>query len=410
MAQGPLSHLTVIDLTQFLSGPYGTQILGDLGARVIKIESPEGDITHTLAPHFVKGESAYYLSVNRNKEDVVVDLKHPRGQELLLALVDKADIVMENFRPGVAKRLGCDWETLHARNPKMVMCSITGFGQDGAYRERPAYDIIVQALSGGMSITGEEGGKPVRTGIPLGDIAAGMYGVIGVLASALETQRTGVGRHIDVAMLDCQVAMLSYQAAYHLVSGEVPGPQGRGHLSIPTYRAYQTNDGLEVVVAANSEKMWRGLCTALTVEYLTAEKRFLLNKDRLANRADLDALLEPRFANLTQRQALEALMENNVPCAPINQLDSALRDPQVVYRQMVIRLQDDAGDSVEVVGNPIKVSGFDSSRHSYPPALGHHTYAVLRDLLGLGEQEINELAHDGVFGSVEAPKPENLTA
>ena len=238
MRHGPLSHVTVLDMTQFLAGPYGSQILGDLGARVIKIETPEGDITRNTPPHFHQGESAYFLSVNRNKESIVLNLKEARGRELFLDLVKKADVVLENYRPGVVKRLGIDYPVLRAANPRIVMCSISGFGQDGPYRDRPAYDIIIQAISGGMSLTGEEGGKPVRAGIPLADLSAGMFGAIGVLAGLAKVSATGEGSFLDVSMLDCQVSMLTYQAAYYLMSGEVPGLQGRGHRSLTTYRAY----------------------------------------------------------------------------------------------------------------------------------------------------------------------------
>lgn len=393
---GPLSHLTVIDLTQFLSGPYATQILGDMGARVIKIEPPEGEMTHTVPPHFIKGESAYYLSVNRNKENVVIDLKKPEGQALLYKLVANADMLVENFRPGVGPRLGVEFDKLHAVNPRLVMCSISGFGQDGPYRNRPAYDIIVQAISGGMSMTGEDEGKPVRTGIPVGDLAAGMYGVIGALAAYAEAQRTGIGRQIDVSMLDCQVSMLSYQAAYHLFNGEVPGTQGRGHRSIPTYRAYLCRDGIEIVVAANTERMWKSLCEVLDKHHLVDDPRFIINADRLNNRAALDALLEPAFAQIDSSAAITRLNEAGVPSGPINNLEHALSDPQVVHRDMVIKLEDEQGDAVRVAGNPVKISGYPTDRHAYPVKQGSDTAAVLRELAGLDDSALAALIKQGI--------------
>jgi crotonobetainyl-CoA:carnitine CoA-transferase CaiB-like acyl-CoA transferase len=267
---GPLSHVTVLDMTQFLAGPYGSQILGDLGARIIKIETPDGDITRNTPPYFHQGESAYFISVNRNKESLVLNLKEPGGRELFLDLVKKADVVLENYRPGVMKRLGIDYPALRAANPRIVMCSISGFGQDGPYRDRPAYDIIIQAISGGMSLTGEEGGKAVRAGIPLADLSAGMFGAIGVLAGLAKVNASGEGGYFDVSMMDCQVSMLTYQAAYYLMSGEVPGLQGRGHRSLTTYRAYLCGDGIEIVVAANSEKMWESLCAVVGLPDLPA--------------------------------------------------------------------------------------------------------------------------------------------
>jgi CoA:oxalate CoA-transferase len=395
---GPLSRLLVLDLTQFLAGPYAAQIFGDLGARVIKIEPPSGEMTRTIAPHFVKGESAYYLAVNRNKESLAIDLKHARGRAIMLDLVKRADIVLENFRPGVAARLGLGYEALKAANPRIVMCSISGFGQDGPYRDRPAYDIIVQAMSGGMSITGEHGGKPVRAGIPLGDLSAGMYAVIGALAALERARRDGVGAYIDVSMLDCQVSMLVYQAAYHLLSGEVPGPQGREHLSFPTYRAFRCADGIEVVVAAKTERMWSDLCAALGRPELPADPRFKLNEDRLHNRDALAPLLEAAAANIPSERFLAALAAAQVPAGPINTLDRALGDPQVRHRDMVVELTDREGEAVQVVGNPIKFAGQSTREHAYPHRLGADTESVLRSLLGFSAEEVSRLAEAGIVG------------
>lgn len=396
---GPLSHLTVLDITSFLAGPYGSQILGDLGARVIKIEPPEGDITRSTPPHFLQGESAYYLSVNRNKESVVLNLKDKAGRALFLDLVKKADIVYENYRPGVLKRLGIDYEALHQVNPRIVMCSISGFGQDGPYRDRAAYDIIVQALSGGMSMTGEEGGKPVRAGIPLGDLAAGMFGVIAALAGTAHVNATGEGRHFDISMLDCQMSMLTYQAAYCLMSGEVPGLQGRSHRSLTTYRAYLCGDGIEIVVAANSEKMWKGLCEVLGHPELPSDERFRDRASRLRHRAELDQILEAAFLRVSSASVLDALAQAEVPSAPINTVDRALADPQVRHRDMVIELAHPAGERLRVVGNPIKTRGAadgEGGNRRFPPHLGADTAQVLQDLLGLDAQEVAALRDRGV--------------
>jgi CoA:oxalate CoA-transferase len=393
---GPLSRLVVLDLTQFLAGPYAAQIFGDLGARVIKIEPPGGEMTRTISPHFVKGESAYYLAVNRNKESLAIDLKHARGRAIMLDLVKGADIVLENFRPGVAARLGLAYEALKAANPKIIVCSISGFGQDGPYRDRPAYDIIVQAMSGGMSITGERGGRPVRAGIPLGDLSAGMYAVIGALAALERARNEGVGAYIDVSMLDCQVSMLVYQAAYHLLSGEVPGPQGRDHLSFPTYRAFRCADGIEIVVAANTERMWSDLCGALRRPDLPADPRFKLNEDRLRNRAVLDPLLDAAAAKIPSEDLLAALAASQVPAGPINTLDRALADPQVRHRDMVVEVVDDDGDSIKVVGNPLKIAGLPTGEHAYPHRLGADSATVLRELLGFSDDDVSRLVDEGI--------------
>ncbi len=398
---GPLSHVVVLDMTQFLAGPYGSQILGDLGARVIKIETPEGDITRNTPPHFHQGESAYFLSVNRNKESIVLNLKEARGRELFIELVKKADVVLENYRPGVAKRLGIDYPVLRAANPRIVMCSISGFGQDGPYRDRPAYDIIIQAISGGMSLTGEEGGKPVRAGIPLADLSAGMFGAISVLAGLAKVNATGEGSFLDVSMLDCQVSMLTYQAAYYLISGEVPGLQGRGHRSLTTYRAYLCADGIEIVVAANSEKMWKNLCEVVGLPELPSDPRFCDRADRLKNRAALDALLEGAFARIPSDDVLEALRKFEVPAAPINSLDRVFQDPQVQHREMIVHLDDGRGSGVKVVGNPIKSEGC-RPQPRFPPHLGADSAVVLQDLLGISAEQAQDLANTGIIGTHKA--------
>ena len=396
-AEGPLSRLLVLDLTQFLAGPYAGQIFGDLGARVIKIEPVAGEMARTIAPHFVKGESAYFLAVNRNKESLAVDLKQARGRALVLDLASKADIVLEAFRPGVAARLGLGYDALRAANAKIIVCSISGFGQDGPYRDRPAYDIIAQAVSGGMSMTGERGGVPVRAGIPIGDLSAGMYAVIGALAALERVRSEGVGAHIDVALLDCQISMLVYQAAYHLIAGEVPGPQGREHVSFPTYRAFRCADGIEIVVAANTERMWSDLCAALGCGELSADPRFRLNEDRLRHRAELAPLLEAAAAKISSAELLTALAAREVPAAPINTLDRALADAQVRHRDMVVQVVDAEGSSIEVAGNPVKVAGLSSRQHAYPHRLGADTATILREQLGLSEDEIADLAKQGVI-------------
>jgi len=401
---GPLSRLLVLDLTLFLAGPFAGQIFGDLGARVIKIEPPGGEIARAVAPHFVKGESAYYLAVNRNKESLAIDLKSERGRAIMLDLVRRADIVLENFRPGVAARLGLGYETLKAANPKIVVCAISGFGQTGPYRDRPAYDIVAQAMSGGMSMTGELGGRPVRAGIPLGDLSAGLYAVIGVLAAVERMRQDGVGAYIDVSMLDCQISMLVYQAAYHFLAGEVPGPQGREHPSFPTYRAFRCADGIEIVVAANTERMWSGLCAALGCGELPADPRFRLNEDRLRHRAELVALLAAAAAKIPSDDLLTKLAAAQVPAGPINTLDRALADQQVRHRDMVVELTDCDGDSIKVAGTPLKFAGRSSREHAYPHRIGADTADILREFLGMPEDEIARLAKEGVVALDEAKR------
>jgi crotonobetainyl-CoA:carnitine CoA-transferase CaiB-like acyl-CoA transferase len=395
----PLSHLRVLDLTQFLSGPYATQILADLGAVVIKVESPEGDSTRALPPHFVGTESAYYLSVNRNKRSLTIDMKNETGRALVRDLAVTCDVIVENFRPGVLKRLGISYEDIAAEKPGIVWCSISGFGQDGPYRDRPAYDMVVQALSGGMSLTGEADGPPVRSGIPLGDISAGMYGVIGILAALTEREQTGHGKLIDVAMLDCQVAMLSYQAAYFLASNKVPNRQGRGHDSIPTYRAFTCGDGVDVVVTANTERMWSGLCAALGRPDLVNDERFRTNDSRYANRRVLWPILEACFQAKPSAAWVKALLAAEVPAAVVNTLDLSLSDPQVLHRNMVLAMTGPNGEQLRVAGNPIKFAGESEPSHVYPPLLGADNRSVLSEQLGLSEETIDQLELKGAFGT-----------
>jgi len=401
MSQGsqsskPLAGVRVLDLTQFLSGPYATMILGDLGAEVIKVEPPQGDATRTIPPNFVGDDSAYYLSINRNKRSIVVDLKKPLGRELVLSLAKTSDIVIENNRPGVIDRLGLGYEELSRANPKIVWASISGFGQDGPYRDYPAYDMIVQALSGGMSLTGEAGRPAVRAGIPIGDLAAGMYSVIGILAALHESKATGRGKRIDVAMLDCQVSMLCYQAAYYLASGKVPGPQGREHDSFATYRTFEAGDGVSVVVCANTEKMWQDMARILGLIELVDDGRFRTNADRHVHRTALAPLLEAAFLKRPAADWILDFKNAGIPVGVVNTVDRALSDHHVLYRNMVVRMTDDAGHEVRVAGNPVKFVGEPESAPAYPPRFGGDTRSVLADVLGCSAQEIASLIADQV--------------
>lgn len=391
---GPLSAIRVLDFTQFLSGPFGTQILGDLGAQVIKIEPPSGDLSRSVPPNLVEGDSSYFLSVNRNKRSVVIDLKSEIGADLALSMMDTCDVVIENNRPGVMDRLGLGWATVQARNPKAVYCSISGFGQTGPDRDLPAYDMIVQAMSGGMSMTGEPGRSPVRAGIPIADLGAGMYAVIGILAALQERQRTGRGSFVDISMLDVQLALTSYQGASALLTGVSPGPQGRGHEAIPTYRSFTCADGVDIVVTANTQRMWLDLCRVLGLPELAADARFASAALRLAHRAELWAALEPRFLERNSAHWLAALAAGSIPVGPVLDLGSALGSPQATQRGMVAAMQSAAGSQVRVPGDPLKMAG--STAPSYPPHLGEHTDSTLSQWLGLDDAALQVLRNQGV--------------
>lgn len=397
---GPLAGVRVLDFTQFLSGPYGTQILGDLGADVIKIEAPEGDLSRTVAPNFVRGDSVYFHTINRNKRSIVLDLKREGAVEVVQALLEGSDIVIENFRPGVLARLGIDRVAERAKRPDLIWCSITGFGQDGPARDLPAYDMVVQAISGAMSLTGEEGGRPLRTGVPVGDLAAGLNAAIGVLAALEKRHRTGEGDFIDISMLDGLVSMLSYQATYYLHSGVLPRPQGTGHDSVPTYRTFAAGDGQDIVTTANTERMWVAMATVLGHPELVDDPRFATNADRLGNKEALWQVIEPAFRAKPAAEWVRLFNEASIPVALVKSVPEALADPQVLHRDMVIELRDADGTAVSVLGNPIKFEESGRAAHRFPPALGADGVEVLRELAGLDEAAIEDLLARGV---VHAP-------
>ncbi|MDG4798336.1 CoA transferase [Micromonospora sp. WMMD1082] len=403
---GPLSGVRVLDLTTFLSGPFATQILSDLGAEVIKVESLGGDLSRSIPPHFVGDDSVYFLANNRGKRSIAVDLKTDDGRQVVLDLIARSDVVIENFRPGVCRRLGLDPDRIRADQPDLVWASISGFGQVGPLRDQPAYDMVVQAMSGVMSLTGEPGGPAVRLGIPAGDLIAGMYATIAVMAALLDRPRSG-GRTADVSMLDGQLAMLSYQGAYSLVAGVTPGPQGRGHDSIPTYRSFAGRDGREFVVTANTERMWQGLCDALGRPDLIADERFVDGRARLTHRDQLWPILEKEFARRTAREWVRELATRAVPVSLIKTVPEALRDADEAGRDMIVDLAHPDGRQARVLGNPVRYVGESARPATYPPGLGEHTVAILRDILGRPPEEVDRLLSNRAVAT--DPRPPGTT-
>ena len=397
----------VLDLSRMLAGPYGSMLLADLGAEVIKIEDPAGgDPMRAMGPPFLGGadasptaprESAYFLSINRNKRSVAVDLERPEGQAVFHGLCRVADVVWENFRPGVMARLGCAPETLRALNPRLVVCSISAFGQEGPYRDWPAFDLALQAMGGGMSITGEEGRPPVRMGLPMGDLAGGMFGALAVAGALLRRARTGEGALIDLSLLDCQVSLLTYVAQYFWADGRVPGRMGSGHTSVVPYQAFPTQDGF-LVVAVFAEKFWSGFCRALERPDLAADPRFDTNGKRVQRRAELVAQLAATFPGHATSEWLSRLQKEGVPAAPINRVDEVLADPQVRLRDMVVEIEHPHLGAVPTLGRPIKASGMPPFRPAPPPDLGNDTARVLGDLLGYSPRRIDALRRAGVIG------------
>jgi len=375
---GPLNGITVIDLSRILAGPYCTMILSDLGARVIKVESPEGDDARQFGP-FVDGESAYFASLNRGKESLALNLKDETDRGLFERLLAKADVLVENFRPGTMERLGFGWESLHARFPSLIHAATSGFGQTGPYAGRPAYDMIVQAMGGMMSLTGEPGRPPVRVGTSIGDIAAALFTATGIASALYHRTRTGEGTRVDVGMLDCQVAILENALARYFATGTVPGPLGARHPSISPFEAFATKDG-EIVIAAGNDGLFAKLCAALGRDDLPADPRFKTNAERAAHADALKAELE---AVLTTRPAadwLTALEAAGVPCGPINNMDAVAADPQVRARNMIVTAETGNGAQMHLAGNPVKTSAFaDSAERGPVPALDSARERILAE-------------------------------
>lgn len=391
-----LSGVKVLDLTRFLAGPYGSMILGDLGATVLKVEQLTGDSTRGNPPYFFAGDSAYFLSLNRNKTSIALDIRSAEGKEILRRLIADSDVMLDNLRSRQREALGLSFAEVSKINPQIVSCSVTGFGSDGPYSDRPAYDMVVEALAGVMSLTGPEGGPSVRAGVPIGDIMAGVYAAIGALAGLENRRRTGKGEHVDISMLDSQVSLLSYLAQYYFTGGLVATHQGRSHVSVPTYDTFETTDGREIVICANTQEMWKSLCVVLGRPELPDETRFLTRKDRLAHRDELEKILRAEI-RVWQLEALyTALVDAEVPVAPINPIDVALVDPQVLHREMVVRVKHRSGDDFVTVGSPLKSRGAMGEEYASPPGLGGQTRDVLL-AVGYTDEDIDKLAADRII-------------
>lgn len=393
----PLAGLRILDLTHMLSGPYGAMILADLGAETIKVEPLKGEGTRSLLAtdpaNSLDGQGAYYITLNRNKQSVALDLKSEAGLQVFYDLVRSADIVMENFSAGVADKLRISYPYLCKINPRIITCAISGFGASGPNFQRPAFDQVVQALGGGMSITGADAEHPTRAGIPIGDLGGGMFGAMGVMAALYERERSGEGQHVDISMLDCQISMLNYMATMYFLSGDEPTPIGNGHFVHVPYNSYRTSDG-HIIIAVIFDSFWDNLLEVVDYEPFRDEK-YRTQPGRLADKVFIDNTLNELLKTNTSAYWLQRLEEKRIPCARVNGFADALSDAQVLSRNMVVDLKHPNGSSTRGPGNPIKLSRTDEESFSPAPLLGQHTDSVLSDLLGYSDEQIQALRDEG---------------
>jgi crotonobetainyl-CoA:carnitine CoA-transferase CaiB-like acyl-CoA transferase len=398
-----LAGLRVLDLSRILAGPWATQLLADLGAEVIKVERPgDGDDTRGWGPPFVSGAheadlfSAYYLAANRGKKSVALDLSSQDGREIIGSLASHCDVVVENFSVGAAKRLGFDFERLSSINPRLIYCSITGFGQTGPHKDKPGYDLLVQAMGGLMSITGSPEGEPMKVGVAVADLLTGLYATVAILAALNERHTSGLGQHIDLALLDVQIATLANQGMNFLASGKAPSRSGNAHPNIVPYQAFATSDG-HVVIAVGNDAQFARFAAVVGLPELSADPRFLTNPDRVQNRAALIPILSQKIRSLQKRDLLKDLEENRVPAGPINDLHEVFGDPQIEARGLVVEQHVAEGrPPLRTLGNPIRLSRSPVRYDRAPPRLGADTVQILRDDLGIPNSKLDQLIEQGV--------------
>ena len=395
----PLEGVRILDLTHMLSGPYAGMILADLGADSVKVEPLKGEGTRSLLAkdpnNSYGGQGAYFLTLNRNKKSVCIDLKSEAGLKVFYDLVKDADIVLDNFSAGVPAKLKIDFEHLSRINPRIITCSVTGFGQAGPNFQRPAFDQVVQGIGGGMSITGHDQDHPARAGIPIGDLGGGMFAVMGVLSALHAREKRGYGQHVDISMLDCQISMLNYMATMYFLSGDDPKPIGNSHFVHVPYDAFPTSDGF-VIIAVIFDSFWDNLVALLDIEALR-DPKYKTQPGRFADKDRINGILKELLVTNTTAHWVDLLSSARIPCAPVNKFSEALSDPQVLFRNMVVDIPQRDGGSVKAPGNPIKLSVDSEEAFSTPPGLGQHTREVLR-ALGYSEQQVEELMTQGVIG------------
>ena len=401
MANTILDGVRVLDLSTVLAGPMASMMLADMGAEVIKIERPpEGDEMRHMPPYFYKGESAYFMSVNRNKKSVVLDLKSAKGKSIFLDLVKKSDIVFNNSRTGTMEKLGLDYESLKAVNPRIICCSLSGYGKDSPYKHRPGYDLNIQALSGVISMNGEPGRPPARLGLSMGDFSGGLYSAFAMVNALYYREKTGLGQDIDMALLDSIASLLTYQSQYYWVAGVIPQPVGSAHLTSVPYQAFETSDNW-VVIDAHSQKHWRLLCAAVGKPEAADDPKYATLDSRRINKEALVSWLSVILKSRTTDNWLAVLEPAEIPCAPINTLDRALADKSLLARKMVVEFEHTLGGTLKVLGNPVRMTEMREQTYCSPPLLGEHSESILAELLGYDQETIRELVSQSVVGSAK---------
>lgn len=393
----PIQGMRVLDFTRVLAGPFATMMLGDLGADVVKVEPPQGDESRTWPPTLPRGESGYYMALNRNKRSIRLDLKHPGAREVAINLAEKADVVIENFTPGVTKKLGIDYGAISARKPDIIYCAVSGFGQDGPYRNKKAYDPIIQGMTGLMSITGERNRSPVKVGIPITDLVAAIQSVNAIMAAYIFRMRSGEGQFIDVSLFDSTLSLLTIMAMDYFATGKPPERWGLDHIHRVPARAFQTRDGRYVQVAATSDKMYPDFCRVLELEHLANDERFRTNSDRVKNRDMIMPILEARMREKDSSEWISLFEKAGIPCGPILDIQEVFEDPHVAYRQMLFPMEQPTEGQVLQLGFPYKFSRTPLQARKCPPQLGEDTASVLSEWLGMQAADIERLGREGVI-------------
>jgi crotonobetainyl-CoA:carnitine CoA-transferase CaiB-like acyl-CoA transferase len=391
-----LEGIKVLDLSRALAGPYCTMMLADMGAEVIKLEMPgRGDDSRSWGPPFVEGESAYFMSINRNKKSITLNMKSDKSTEIIHKLIKQSDVLVENFRPGAMERLGLGYERVKEMNPRIIYCSISGFGQDGPYRMLPGFDQVLQGMGGLMSITGELGGPPIKVGVAIADISGGMFASNGILVALYNREKTGKGQMVDVSLLDSQVAWLTYRAGAYFASGEVPQPMGSGHPVIVPYQAFKAKD-VFINIAVGNDQLWERFCKAVGLENVMNDPKFATNAKRVENREEIVKIISDLIVTKDGEEWLKIITDAGVPCGPIYTVDKVFADPQVLHREMVKELDHPKAGKVKVTGIPIKLSDTPGEVETAPPVLGQHTQEILTEL-GYSDKDLEKLKQEKVI-------------